>query len=161
MLKNYPEKVDRWLENLIDRNKSQIATLNATFDPFVGTLTAKNMVSCTSPQWFRIFSTMLAQNYKIWRLKLPKWTKRLFNTDIIASSGVSGSMEADFFTKSQSWKKGSRDQKSRCRTCAEACHSTFNTNVGGKVNLIFFRDWAIIIRRGEGAEKLEGGGGIT
>ena len=40
--------VDRWLENLIDTNESQMTTLNATFDPFVGTLTTKNMASCTS-----------------------------------------------------------------------------------------------------------------
>ena len=58
------------------------------------------MASCTSPQ--RIFSTMLAQKYKIWRLKLPKWTKSFLNTNIVAFSGVSGSMEEDYFTKSQS-----------------------------------------------------------
>ena len=40
--------VDRWLENLIDTNERQMTTLNATFDPFVGTLTTKNMASCTS-----------------------------------------------------------------------------------------------------------------
>ena len=102
-----------------------MATLNATFDPFVGTLTTNNMPSCTSPQWLRIFSTMLAQKYKIWRLKLPKWRKYLSNTDRIAFSGVSGSMKEDFFTKSRSWKKGSPDQRSRCRTCAEACHGPF------------------------------------
>ena len=33
------------MENLIDTNESQMNTLNATFDPFVGTLTTKNMVS--------------------------------------------------------------------------------------------------------------------
>ena len=33
-----------------DRNKSRMTTLNATFDPFVGTLTTNNMSSCTSPQ---------------------------------------------------------------------------------------------------------------
>ena len=97
-----------------------MTTLNTAFDPFVGTLTTNNMPSCTSPQWLRIFSTMLAQIYKIWRLKLPKY---LSNTDRIAFSGVSGSMKEDFFTKSRSWKKGSPDQRSRCRTCAEACHS--------------------------------------
>ena len=75
MFKNYPEKVDRWLENLIERNESQMTTLHATLDRFIGTLTTTNMASCTSPQWLRIFSTMLAQKYKIWRLKLPKWTK--------------------------------------------------------------------------------------
>ena len=41
----YPEMVDRWMENLIDTNESQMNTLNATFDPFVGTLTTKNMAS--------------------------------------------------------------------------------------------------------------------
>ena len=46
--KNYPEMVDSWLENLIDSNESQMTTLNATFDPFVGTLTTKNMTSCSS-----------------------------------------------------------------------------------------------------------------
>ena len=29
------------MENLVDRNESQMTTLNATFDPFVGTLTIK------------------------------------------------------------------------------------------------------------------------
>ena len=68
--KNYPEKVDRWLENLIDRNEIQRTTLNATFDPFAGIPTTKNMASCTSFQWFRILSTMRVQNikYKIWSL---------------------------------------------------------------------------------------------
>ena len=66
--KNYPEKVDRWLENLIDRNEIQRTTLNATFDPFAGIPTTKNMASCTSFQWFRILSTMRAQKYKIWSL---------------------------------------------------------------------------------------------
>ena len=40
--------VDRWLESLIDTNESQMTRLNATFDPFVGTLTTKNVASCTS-----------------------------------------------------------------------------------------------------------------
>ena len=57
------------------RNESQMTTLKATFDPFVGTLTTTNLASYGSPQWLRIFSTILAQKYKIWRLKLPKWTK--------------------------------------------------------------------------------------
>ena len=43
--KNYPEKLDRWRENLIDRNESQVTTLHATLDPFVGTLTTTNMAS--------------------------------------------------------------------------------------------------------------------
>ena len=30
------------MENLVDRNESQMTTLNATFDPFVGTLTINN-----------------------------------------------------------------------------------------------------------------------
>ena len=79
-----------------------MTTLNAAFDPCVGTLTTNNMHSCTSPQWLRILWTMLAQKYKIWRLKLPKWTKYISNTDRIAFSVVSRSMEEDFFTKSQS-----------------------------------------------------------
>ena len=49
--------------------------LQSTFDPFVGTLTTKNMASYTSPQLLRIFSTMLAQKYKIWRSELSEWTK--------------------------------------------------------------------------------------
>ena len=61
--------------------------------------------------------------HKIWRLKLPKWTKQLLNTDIMAFSGVSGSMEEDFFTKTPILKNCSPEQKSSCRTCAEACHS--------------------------------------
>ena len=72
------------------------------------------------------FSTMLESKYKIWRLKLPKWTKYLFNTDITTFSGLWGSMEKDFFTESQLciWKKvrQSRNQNDR-RTYAETCHS--------------------------------------
>ena len=88
------------------------------------------MASHTSPQWLRIFSTTLAQKYKIWRLKLPKWIKEVLNTDMVAFSGVSESME-DFFTKSQSWKKVRQISKSRRRTCAEACHSPFKGYVWG------------------------------
>ena len=76
-----------------------MTTLKATFDPFVGTLTTTNMASYGSLQWLRIFSTTLAQKYKIWRLKLPKWTKYLLNTNIMAYLGVSGSMQEDFFAK--------------------------------------------------------------
>ena len=55
---------------------------------------------------------MLAQKYKIWRLKLPKWTKYLSNTDRIAFSGVSGSMKEDFSPKADLEKKvrQTRDQ---------------------------------------------------
>ena len=66
------------------------------------------MTSCTSPQWFRIFSTMLAQNYKILGLKLPKRTKRRFLTDIIASRAFQGLWKRIFSPKSQSWKKVSQ-----------------------------------------------------
>ena len=62
--KNYPEKADRWLENLIDRNESQMTTLHATLDPFVGKLTTTNMASCTSPQWLRISRQCLHKNTK-------------------------------------------------------------------------------------------------
>ena len=58
MFKNYLEKVDRWLEHLIDRNESQMTTLHATLDPlikFVRTLTTTNMASCISVQWLRNF----------------------------------------------------------------------------------------------------------
>ena len=103
-----------------------MTTLKATFDPFVGTLTTTNMASYCSPQWLRIFSTTLAQKYKIWRLKLPKWTKYLLNTDIMAFLGVSGSVQDDFFTKTPILKNYSPEQKSCCRTCAVACHSPFN-----------------------------------
>ena len=52
------------------------------------------------------------------------------NTDVIAFAGISGSMEDDFFTKSQSWKKGTPDQKSRCYTCTEAWHGPFKEKKG-------------------------------
>ena len=103
-----------------------MTTLKATFDPFVGTLTTTNMALYGSPQWLRIFSTTLAQKYKIWHLKLPKWTKYLLNTDIMAFLGVSGSMQDDFFTKTPILKNCSPEQKSSCRTCVVACHSAFN-----------------------------------
>ena len=47
------------------------------------------------------------------------------NTDIMAFSGVSGSMEEGFFTKTPILKNCPPPQKSSCRTCAEACHSPF------------------------------------
>ena len=74
-LKNIRQRYIVDWRTLIDRNESQMTTLKATFDPFVGTLTTTNLASYGSPQWLRIFSTILAQKYKIWRLKLPKWTK--------------------------------------------------------------------------------------
>ena len=43
----------------------------------------------------------------------------------MAFSGVSGSMEEDFFTKTPILKNCSPEQKTSCRTCAEACHSPF------------------------------------
>ncbi|CAH3192998.1 unnamed protein product, partial [Porites evermanni] len=46
----------------------------------------------------------------------------------MAFSGVSGSMEEDFFTKTPILKNCSPEQKSNCRTCEEACHSPFNNN---------------------------------
>ena len=67
---------------------------------------------------------MLAQKYKIWRLKHPKWTKYLLNTDIIAFSGVSGSMEEDFSPEANLEKRFATPEI-KCRTCAEACHSPF------------------------------------
>ena len=48
--KNYPVKVDRLLENVLDRNKGQMTKLNATFDPLVATLTTTNMASDISPR---------------------------------------------------------------------------------------------------------------
>ena len=55
--------------------------------------------------------------YKMCRLKLPKWTKYLFYSDIKAFSGLSKSVEEDFFTESQLLISGSPDQKTKCRTC--------------------------------------------
>ena len=43
----------------------------------------------------------------------------------MAFLGVSGSMEKDFSTKTPILKNCSPEQKSSCRTCAEACHSPF------------------------------------
>ena len=62
--------VDRWLENLIETNETQMTTLNATFDPLVGTLTTKNMASCTSRHYDFEFS----------RQCLHKDTKYTFKT---------------------------------------------------------------------------------
>ena len=45
----------------------------------------------------------------------------------MAFSGVSGSTEEDFFTKTPILKNCSPELKSSCRTCAEASHSPFNT----------------------------------
>ena len=41
-----------------------MTTLNATFDPFVGTLTTNNMPSCTSPHDFEFFRQCLHKNTK-------------------------------------------------------------------------------------------------
>ena len=48
--KNYPVKVDRLLENVLDRNEGQMTKLNATFDALVATLTTTNMASDISPR---------------------------------------------------------------------------------------------------------------
>ena len=115
--KNYPEKVDRWLENLIDRNEIQRTTLNATFDPFAGIPTTKNMASCTSFQWFRILSTMRAQKYK---KALEYW----YNSFL-------GRLRVDgrrFFSPKANLEK--RFARPEIKTpCTEACHSPFISQV--------------------------------
>ena len=58
-------------------------------------------------------------------MKLRRMRRAILNTDIMAFSGVSGSMEEDFFTKTPILKNCSSERKSSCRTCAEACHSPF------------------------------------
>ena len=61
------------------RNESQMTTLNATFDPFVGTLTNKEYgfvhFSSMTSNFLDNAQMHNAQKYKIWHLKLPKWTK--------------------------------------------------------------------------------------
>ena len=86
-----------------------MTTLNATIDPFVGTVTTTNMASCTCPQWPRISRKCLHENtkygvktFKVEQIALQYW----YNT--IAFSGLSGSMEEDFSTESQLWKKVSQ-----------------------------------------------------
>lgn len=125
-VKNYLAKVDRWLEKLNrqkwkpnDHIKRHIwSVCRNTDNNEYGFVHFSSMTSN--------FSTMLESKYKIWRLKLPKWTKYLFNTDITTFSGLWGSMEKHFFTESQLciWKKvrQSRTQNDR-RTYAETCHS--------------------------------------
>ena len=98
-------KIVVW-RNLTDRNESQMTTLNARIDWSVCRNTDNNECGLVhfSPMTSN-FLTMLASKHHIWGLKLPKWTKQLFNIDIMASSGLSGSMEEDFPTESQLWKK--------------------------------------------------------
>ena len=126
MFKNYLEKVDRWLENLIDRNESQMTTLHATLDPlikFVRTLTTTNMASCTSVQWLRNFldnactkiQNMAFKTSKMDQIALEYWYY-----------GFLGRLRVDgrgFLHQKPILKKSSPEQKSRCRACAEACHS--------------------------------------
>ena len=85
-----------------------MTTLNVTFDPFLRTLTTNKMPSWTSPQWLRILSTMLAQKYKICRLKLSKWTKQLLNTDITAFSAFQGRWKRIFSPKANLAKRLAR-----------------------------------------------------
>ena len=96
--------------------------LNATFDPFVGThwqqiicLRALLLMTwnffdnaCTKIQ------SLTFKNSKMYKISLEYW----YNS-------VSESMEEDFFHQKPILKKGSPDQRSRCRTCAEACHGPF------------------------------------
>ena len=96
--------------------------LNATFDPFVGThwqqiicLRALLLMTwnffdnaCTKIQ------SLTFKNSKMYKISLEYW----YNS-------VSESMEEDFFHQKPILKKGSPDQRSRCCTCAEACHSPF------------------------------------
>ena len=88
-----------------------MTTLNATIDPFVGTVTTTNMASCTCPQWPRISRKRLHENtkygvktFKVEQIALQYW----YNT--IAFSGLSGSMEEDFSTESQLRKKLARPE---------------------------------------------------
>ena len=98
------------------RNESQMTTLHATLDPFVVTLTTTNMASRTSPQWLRIFSTMLAQKIQNMAFKTSK-------LDQIALEywyyGFLGRLRVDgrgFLHQKPIVKKRSPEQKSRCRT---------------------------------------------
>ena len=103
--------------------------LNATFDPFVGThwqqiiclrgllLMTWNFFdnACTKIQ------SLTFKNSKMDKISLEYW----YNS-------VSESMEEDFFHQKPILKKGSPDQRSRCCTCAEACHSPFKYDCTSK-----------------------------
>ena len=103
--------------------------LNATFDPFVGThwqqiicLRALLLMTwnffdnaCTKIQ------SLTFKNSKMYKISLEYW----YNS-------VSESMEEDFFHQKPILKKGSPDQRSRCCTCAEACHSPFKYDCTSK-----------------------------
>ena len=67
-------------------------------------MTTTNMVSCGSPQWLLIFSTTLAQKYKIWRLKLPNGLNSSWILILLLSRACQGRWKRIFLTKRQSWK---------------------------------------------------------
>ena len=99
-----------------------MTTLHATLDPFVGTLTTTNMAFA-----------LLLNDFEFSRQCLHKNTKYGFQKmDQIASSWIlilwlSRASEGRWKRiSSPQAKKGSPEQKSRCRIWAEACHSPFN-----------------------------------
>ena len=77
-----------------------MTTLNATFDPFLETLTTKNMASCTYSSMTSNFLDNAFTKIQNMAFKTSKMDQ--LNSDIIAFAGVSGSVGDDFFTKSQS-----------------------------------------------------------
>ena len=91
---------------------------NATFDPFVGTLTTTTMASCTSSQWQWNFQNGPNGPNSSWILIL--WLSR-------TSQGRWKRISSPNANLALILKKGSRHQKSRRRTCGEEFHSHFNT----------------------------------
>ena len=102
-----------------------MTTLKATFDPFVGTLTTTNLASYGSPQWLRIFWTILARKKKFGVQNFPNgpnsswililWLSRAFQGRWKRTSSPNANLE-----------KLSAGKKPSCRTWAEACHNYVN-----------------------------------
>ena len=107
---------------------------------------------------------MLAQKYQIRRLKLPKLTKWLLNTDIIAFSGISGSMEEDFFHQKPILKKGSARPEIKIPHMRIGCHSPFKTLIACSQTPYFLFKvlWACVINinRGRFIDRQRKGVGV-
>ena len=66
---------------------------------------------------------------QIYRWNCPKMIKDSFYKVSTMFSHRNGTMELKrFFSTSENLKNGSPDQKSRCRTCAQACYSPFKAS---------------------------------
>ena len=102
--KNYPVKVDRWLENIIRQKWKENDHIKRHIWSFCSYNDNNEYGFVHIPLMTSYFSTMLAWKYKIWRLKLPKGPNSSSMLALQLSQASQGRMKEDFFTESKLWK---------------------------------------------------------